>query len=68
VPQRRPYGSEDVRVKRLQTVEGKLWAEIEVISHSFCESDKPPTIKGHGWIGAHDKIGAPTVWFSSRGC
>jgi hypothetical protein len=38
------------------------------ISHSFCESDEPPTIKGHGWIRAHDKIGAPTVWFSSRGC
>jgi len=68
VPQRRPYGSEDVRVKRLQTVEGKLWAEIEVISHSSCKSAKPPTIKGHGWIRAHDKIGAPTVWFSSRGC
>jgi hypothetical protein len=68
VPQRRPYGSEDVRVKRLQTVEGKLWAEIEVISHSFCESDKPATIKGQGWIRAHDNFGAPTVWFSSRGC
>ena len=68
VPQRRPYGYEDVRVKRLQTVEGKLWAEIEVISHSSCESDKPPTVKGHGWIKAHDKIGAPTIWFPSRGC
>jgi hypothetical protein len=68
VPQRQLYGSEDMRVKRLQTLEGKLWAEIEVISHSFCESDKPPTIKGHGWITVHDEIGAPTVWFSSRGC
>lgn len=68
VPQRRPYGREDVRVKRFQTVDGKLWAEIEVISHSFCESAKPPTIKGHGWIRAHDQIGAPTVWFASRGC
>ena len=68
VPQRRPYGSEDVRVKRLQTVEGKLWAEIEVISHSFCESDKPATIKGQGWIRVHDNFGAPIVWFSSRGC
>jgi hypothetical protein len=68
VPQRRPYGNEDVRVIRLQTVEGKLWAEIEVISHTFCESDKTPTIKGRGWIRAHDKIGAPTLWFASRGC
>ena len=48
VPQRRPYGSEDVRVKRLQTVGGMLWAEVEVISHSYCESDKPPTIKARG--------------------
>ncbi len=68
VPQRRPYGSEDVRVKELQTVNGKLWVEIEVISHSICESDKPPTIKASGWIPAHDKAGAPTVWFASRGC
>jgi hypothetical protein len=68
VPQRRPYGHEGVRVKRLQTVEGKLWAEIEVLSHSSCESDKTPTIKGHGWIRAHDKNGAPTLWFAARGC
>jgi hypothetical protein len=68
VPQRRPNGSGDARVIRLQTVDGKLWVEIEVISHSFCESDKPPTIKAGGWIRAHDEIGAPTDWFASRGC
>jgi hypothetical protein len=68
VPQRRLYGSEDARVTKLQTVDGKLWVEIEVISHSFCESDKPPTIKARGWIPAHDETGAPTVWFPSRGC
>jgi hypothetical protein len=59
---------EDVRVKGRQTVGGKLWIEVEVISHSFCESDKPPTIKARGWITAHDEAGAPTVWFSARGC
>lgn len=68
VPRRRLRGSEDVRVKGLQTVDGKLWVDIEVISHSFCESDKPPAIKARGWVPAHDKIGAPTVWFSARGC
>jgi hypothetical protein len=68
VPDRRPYGSESVRVKALQTVDGKLWADIEVISHTLCESDKPITIKARGWIPAHDNVGAPTVWFSSRGC
>ena len=67
-PQRRPDGTEDVRVKGLRTVGGKLWVDIEVISHSPCESDKPPAIKARGWIRAHDETGAPTVWFPSRGC
>ena len=68
VPQPRPYGSESVRVKDLRTVDGKLWVEVDVISHSFCESDKPATVKASGWITAHDETGAPRVWFSSRGC
>ena len=67
VPQRL-HGSKDVRVKALRTVEGKLWVEIEMISHSYCESEKPPTIQARGWITAHDETGAPTVWFPSRGC
>ena len=65
---RRPYGDEDVRVKGFRTLEGKLWVDIEVISHSLCSSDKPPTVKASGWIAAHDESGAPTVWFSARGC
>ena len=36
------------RVSNIRMVDGKLWVEIEVISHSFCESDKPPTIKARG--------------------
>jgi hypothetical protein len=68
VPQRRTYGSEDARVKGFRTIGGKLWVEIEVISHSLCESDKPPALKARGWIRAHDETGAPTVWFPSRGC
>ena len=63
-----PGKEEDVRVKRLRTFNGKLWVEIEVISHTFCQSLEPPTIKARGWIRAHDATGAPTVWFSSRGC
>jgi hypothetical protein len=65
---RRPYGVEAVRVKGQQILDGKLWAEIEVISHSSCKSDKPPTVKATGWITAHDETGAPTIWFPSRGC
>ena len=68
VTPRRPYGPEKVRVKRLQTVGGTLWAQIEVISHSVCESDQPATVKSRGWIRAHDHAGAPAIWFPSRGC
>jgi hypothetical protein len=57
-----------VRVKRARTINGNLWLEIEVISHSVCESNEPPTIKARGWIKAHDAAGTPTVWFPSRGC
>jgi hypothetical protein len=68
VPQRRPYGGEDVRIKQRRTIGGRLWLDIEVISHSICESDKPPAVKARGWVRAHDATGAPTVWFASRGC
>jgi hypothetical protein len=67
MPQRGPHG-EAARVKGFRTVRGQLWVEIEVISHSFCESDEPPKIKARGWIAAHDKTNVPTVWFGARGC
>ena len=57
-----------VRVKRARSISGRLWLEVELISHNFCFSDEPPTIKARGWIAAHDATGAPTVWFPSRGC
>lgn len=63
-----PPGGDDVRVKGLETAKGKLWVEIEVLSHSFCASNEPPAIRAQGWIMAHDAAGAPTVWFHSRGC
>ena len=63
-----PGKGETVRVKRLRTLNSKLWVEVEVISHTFCESQEPPTIKARGWVRAHDATGAPTVWFPSGGC
>jgi hypothetical protein len=66
VPQRRPYGN--VRIKGRRTIGSRLWVAVEVISHSVCQSDKPPAVKARGWIRAHDDTGAPTVWFPSRGC
>jgi hypothetical protein len=62
------YTSKDVRVKRLRTVNGKLWLEINIMSHDVCKSDTAPKVIAHGWIRAHDASGAPTVWFPSRGC
>lgn len=68
VPQRRPYTGDDVRVIGFRKLTGRFWVEIEVISHSVCESNEPPTVKARGWITAHNETGAPRVWFSSRGC
>jgi hypothetical protein len=70
MPQRLSDGDDarDVRVKVLRSVNGKLWAEVEVISHNMCVSLDPPTVIARGWIGVHDATGAPTVWFPSRGC
>ena len=70
VSQRPPDGNDDrdARVKGFRTVNGQLWVEIEVISHTFCESVEPATVKARGWIRAHDATGAPTVWFPSGGC
>jgi hypothetical protein len=66
---RSPGGNdEDVRVNGFRTVGGKLWLQIDVMSHSFCESQDPPAVKARGWVPAHDASGAPTVWFYSRGC
>lgn len=60
--------SKNVRVRGFRTVGGKLWVAIEVISHTFCQSNEPPTTEARGWIKAHDETGAPTVWFPSGGC
>jgi hypothetical protein len=68
VPQRRLQGRDAVQVGRMQPVNGELWVEVEVVSHTFCESAAPPAVEARGWVPAHDANGAPTVWFHSRGC
>jgi hypothetical protein len=62
------YGTLDVNVKGFRTIAGRLWVNVDVMSHPLCGSDTPPTVKARGWIPAHNQSGAPTVWFSSRGC
>ena len=46
------------------------WVRIEVLSNSACTAanDGPPEVVATGWLPLHDQAGAPTVWFSSRGC
>ena len=57
-----------VRVVRTRSVAGRLWLQVELVSHSFCESIEEPFVVGRGWMPAHDSQGEPTVWFPSRGC
>ena len=66
--QRNREGSDDVEVGSFRTVSGRLWLQVEVMSHSLCTSTAPATVKARGWVPAHDGSGAPTVWFHSRGC
>lgn len=46
------------------------WVQVEVLSNSACTAadDGPPEVVATGWLPLHDTNGAPTVWFSSRGC
>jgi hypothetical protein len=66
----RMWGPEDlsVRVVGLQTVDGALWAHVELMSASECVSSVRPTLRARGWVPAHAASGEPTIWFSSRGC
>lgn len=64
------WGAEydSVRVLGTRSVAGRLWLQVELVSHSVCESLREPFVVGRGWMPAHDPEGEPTVWFPSRGC
>jgi hypothetical protein len=68
VGRQREYGAESVKVTATRTTAGQLWLRVDVMTHSYCESNAPPKVRASGWLKAHDAAGAPTVWFSSRGC
>ena len=59
---------DSVRVVGTRSVAGRLWLQVELLSHSFCESVREPFVVGRGWMPGHDPAGEPTVWFASRGC
>ncbi|HUF27883.1 MAG TPA: hypothetical protein VMM18_12985 [Gemmatimonadaceae bacterium] len=57
-----------VRVGGFREVADTLWVEVEILSHSPCGSVDEPSVRARGWIPAHSPSGAPTIWYSSRGC
>ena len=57
-----------VQVREFRRVASDLWVNVQVLSHSICESSREPTVTAEGWLPAHVPSGAPTIWFSSRGC
>lgn len=57
-----------VRVVGFRPLGDRVWIEIEILSHSICESTEEPMVEARGWIPAHARSGALTVWFYSRGC
>ena len=62
----RVAGGQSVRVIEFRDA----WIRVEVLSNSACTAadDGPPEVVATGWLPLHDSEGAPTVWFSSRGC
>jgi hypothetical protein len=57
-----------VQVLASRSMNGELWLEVAVHSHSPCESSEEPVTVAEGWLPAHNQGGVPIVWFYSRGC
>lgn len=60
--------NQPVRVRRASREKDGLWFFVDILSHSVCEGQGEPTVADQGWVPAHGKFGAPTIWFYSRGC
>ena len=57
------------RVAGYKDVNGRLWLDVELWSHSICErAGEEPAFKARGWMPAHAASGEPSIWFSARGC
>jgi hypothetical protein len=56
------------RVASYKEVNGRLWLDVELWSHSVCARGEEPTFKARGWMPAHAASGEPAIWFSARGC
>jgi hypothetical protein len=63
-----PEYGDNMRVARLERVGDHLWAEVELLDHSYCDGTGDPTVLMRGWMPVHDRAGEPTIRFYSRGC
>lgn len=63
-----PAADQPVRVSRSSRETGELWFFVEIMSHSICEGRGEPSVLDRGWVPAHGKAEAATIWFYSRGC
>lgn len=57
-----------VRIVGSRQSGGRLWFQIEVMSHSVCTAGNEPEVIDRGWVPAHAPSGQPSIWFFSRGC
>jgi hypothetical protein len=60
--------SRDVRVTAMRTIDGALWAEVELLYEHDCASIDKPVARARGWLPAHAPSGNLNVWYYPRGC
>ena len=65
---RAPVSASGLEVTGSRWLNGRLWLEVVVLSHSQCDSQAEPRVVRQGWVAAHARSGEPAVWFFSRGC
>jgi hypothetical protein len=58
----------DITVADTAMVDGELWLLVVVYGPGRCMAEEPGPVLDAGWTPAHNKTGAVTAWFFSRGC
>jgi hypothetical protein len=66
----RAWGPESraVRVTGTRTIDGRLWAEVELITEHDCGGPGAGVFRVRGWVPAHAPSGDLNLWYYSRGC
>jgi hypothetical protein len=62
-----PESPRSVRVLGFTRAGDRLWADVELLSDSPCESAEPAVV-ARGWMPLHTPAGDTAIWFWSRGC